>query len=401
MKKKCMTFAVLITSIAIANHIKASDDLPTYGHLDEDIIASLERKHEKKQWVDELIKFDEAIERKWSGYWRLVEDSRKPTRTEYTQGNYGGINVSSTEVVPNIDNSISQKRDRLMADGIVKIFGSGRGPKVTRTIKSINTTTKPYRYELIDTITLTTGDLGKRFTKNTDDLFLGSSTFVSRSKIRSLQQESQNWNSNSIPGPIAMINSHDLGFYRTRQIGDLIFKKTTIVNSFQEGLDYPTLSLAKDLPFNRSNVRQMKAKSSLSVLDKSSFHEGIGAPLLMWSMPTPIDPTPTTKKGGAQVSVLRFLKGIGRDTISLDLATFTTKMNGAQIDAAFSSCGSSPLYFLNNKDLEHSAGFKISFDLLDKRTETAYLQLVQNSNRRELITLLEDTGSPILEANTP
>jgi hypothetical protein len=257
MKKKCMTFIVLITSIVIANHIKASDDLPTYGHLLEDVIASLEKSLERKQWIDELIRCDESIERKWSGYWKLVEDSRKPTRTEYTRGNYGGIDVSFTNVVPNIDNAMSRKRDKLIANGIVEVFRSGRGPKVTRTIRSINTTTKPYTYELIDTITLAKGDLGEPFAKNTNDLFFGSSAFVSRRKIRHLQQKSQNWNSNSIPGPIAMINSHDLGFYRTRQIGDLIFKKTTIVNSFQEGLDHPTLSLDKDIPFNRSNLRKI------------------------------------------------------------------------------------------------------------------------------------------------
>jgi hypothetical protein len=397
MKKTCMTFILLITSV-FANPIKASDNLPT---LLEDLIASLDRSLERKQWIDELISFDEAIERKWSSYWKLVEESRKSTRTEYTRGDYGGIHVSFRNVVPNIDNSMSKKRDKLISNGIVEIFRNGRRPKVTRTIKSINTTKKPYTYELIDTITLAKGDLERPNSKNTDDLFFGSSIFVSRRKIRRLQQKSQNWNSNSIPGPMSMINSENLNFHRTRRMGDLIFKKTTIVSSFQEGLDYPTLSLVKDLPFNRANVRQMKAKSSLSILDKSSFYEGIGAPLLMWSIPTPTDSRPAREKGIAQVSVLRFLKGIDCDTISLDLAAFTAKRNGAQIDAAFSSCGSSPLYFLNHEELQHSAGFRMSFDLSDTRTATAYLQLVQKSNTRDLITLLQETNGVILEANSP
>ncbi|MCP4452554.1 MAG: hypothetical protein GY809_13925 [Planctomycetes bacterium] len=399
MKKTCMTFIFLMTSVFV-NHIKASEDHPTYGLL-ENAIASLERRHERKQWIDELISFDETIERKWSGYWKLVEESRKPTRTEHTRGDYGGIHVSFRNVVPNTDNSMSKKRDKLIENGIVEIFRSGGRPKVTRTIRSINTTRKPNTYELIDTITLAKGDFERPFTKNTDDLFFGFSEFVSRRRIRHLQQKSQNWNSNSIPGPISMINSEDLNFYLTRRVGDLIFKKTTIVNSFQEGLDYPALSLVKDLPFNRANVRRMKAKSSLSILDKSDFHEGIGAPLLMWSMPTPTDAGPPTEKGIAQVSVLRFLKGFDRDTISLDLAAFTAKMNGSQIDAAFSSCGSSPLYFLNQKELEHSSGFRILFDLLDKRTETAYLQLVQKSSVEDLITLLQDTNGLVLETHSP
>ncbi len=397
MKKICMTF-ILVTISIFVNPIKASDDPPT---LLEDLIASLDRSLERKQWIDGLASLDEAIERQWSGYWKLVEDSQRATRTEYTRGDYGGIQVSFRQVVPNADNSMSRKRDKLSSNGIVELFRSGRRPKVTRTIKRLNTTKKPYTYELIDTITLAKGDLERPISKNTDDLFFGSSAFVSRRKLRHLQQKSQNWNSNSIPGPMSMVNSEKLNFYRTRRVGDLIFKKTTIVTSFQEGLEYPTPSLVQDLPFNRANVRQMKAENSLSILDKGSFYEGIGAPLLMWSMPTSTASRPAKEKGTALVSVIRFLKGTDRDAISLDLAVLTAKMNGAQIDTAFGSCGSSPLYFVNHEELEHSAGFRMSFDLSDPRTETAYRQLVQKSDAGGLTTLLQETNGVTLEPNSP